>query len=64
MILNLRPTSIPTLNAVVEEMEERFTAEEQEDIVNGIAEILGAFPPSEEEGEGEGGAMETTEHGQ
>ncbi|KAK7751942.1 hypothetical protein SLS62_006085 [Diatrype stigma] len=64
MIFNLRPTNVPTLNAVVEEMEDRFSAEEQEDIVNGITEVLGAFPPEEGEGEGvEGGdAMETTEN--
>lgn len=65
MIFNMRPTNVPTLNAVVEEMEERFSPEDQEDIVNGITEVLGAFPPQEEEeGEGEGDAMETTEDGQ
>ena len=57
MILNLRPTNVPTLNAVLEDMEDRFTPEQQEDIVAGISEVLGAFEPPPEEG----GAMETTE---
>ncbi|RYP26216.1 hypothetical protein DL768_011781 [Monosporascus sp. mg162] len=60
MIFNMRPTNIPTLNAVIEDMEERFTQDEQEDIVNGIAEVLGSFPPPPEE-DGEGNAMQTTE---
>ncbi|RYO82307.1 hypothetical protein DL764_009630 [Monosporascus ibericus] len=60
MIFNMRPTNIPTLNAVIEDMEERFTQDEQEDIVNGIAEVLGSFPPPPEE-DGEGDAMQTTE---
>ena len=57
MILNLRPTNVPTLNAVLEDMEVRFTPAQQEDIVAGIAEVLGAFDNAQEEGD----AMETTE---
>lgn len=55
MIINLRPASVAALNTVVEEMSERFNEEQQEDIVNIIAEVLGQFPASEEGAE-EGGA--------
>lgn len=61
MIMNLRPVNVPMLNAVLEDMEERFTAEEQEDICNGIQEVLGSFPPKAQEGDGD--AMQTTEGG-
>ena len=51
MVLNLRPSSVPALNTVVEDMEDRFPYEKQEEIVNIIAEVLGAFPePVAEEG--------------
>ncbi|KAH7320215.1 RNA polymerase Rpb4-domain-containing protein [Stachybotrys elegans] len=50
MILNLRPVSIPALNTVIEDMGERFTEEQQEDILNSIAEVLGQ-PPSAEGGQ-------------
>ncbi|KAK8039926.1 hypothetical protein PG993_008337 [Apiospora rasikravindrae] len=60
MIMNLRPVNIPMLNAVLEDMEERFTAEEQEDIVAGVEEVLGKFPPKTQE---EGDVMQTTENG-
>ncbi|KAK7949116.1 uncharacterized protein PG986_010002 [Apiospora aurea] len=60
MIMNLRPVNIPMLNAVLEDMEERFTAEEQEDIVAGVEEVLGKFPPKAQE---EGDVMQTTENG-
>ena len=51
MILNLRPASVPALNTVVEDMEDRFPYEQQEEIVNIVAEVLGAFPePAGEEG--------------
>lgn len=59
MILNLRPTNVPTLNAVLEDMEDRFTPEQQEDIVAGVAEVLGGFEA--QDGEGDGDAMQTTE---
>ncbi|KAK7978527.1 hypothetical protein PG996_004576 [Apiospora saccharicola] len=61
MIMNLRPVNIPMLNAVLEDMEERFTAEEQEDIAAGVEEVLGKFPPKGQEEEGD--AMQTTENG-
>ncbi|KAI0513119.1 HRDC-like protein [Xylaria bambusicola] len=57
MILNLRPTGTVVLNAVLEDMEGRFTDEQQEEIVNIILEVLGDFPPAEE---GDEEAMETT----
>ncbi|KAJ4125472.1 hypothetical protein NW768_009091 [Fusarium equiseti] len=55
MIINLRPASVAALNTVVEDMSERFDEEQQEAMVNIIAEVLGQFPASEEDGE-EGGA--------
>lgn len=41
MIINLRPANAGNLNTVVEEMEDRFTDEQQEEIVAIIAEVLG-----------------------
>jgi hypothetical protein len=41
MIMNLRPTKPENLNTIVEEMESRFTDEEQNNIVQVIAEVLG-----------------------
>lgn len=62
MVLNLRPASVPALNTVVEDMEERFPYEQQEEIVGVIAEVLGAFPevaaPEEAAENGEDVAME------
>ncbi|ORY55087.1 RNA polymerase III subunit C17 [Pseudomassariella vexata] len=63
MIFNLRPTTIITLNTVIEDMEDRFTEEQQQDIVEGIVEVLGEFPPTEE-AEEEGDAMDMTEAAQ
>ncbi|KAJ4269601.1 hypothetical protein NW762_001268 [Fusarium torreyae] len=54
MILNLRPASVAALNTVVEEMSERFNEEQQEAMVNIIAEVLGQFPAAEEGAEEEG----------
>jgi hypothetical protein len=54
MIINLRPASVAALNTVVEEMSERFDEEQQEAMVSIIAEVLGQFPASEEEGAEEG----------
>ncbi|CVL05676.1 uncharacterized protein FMAN_10602 [Fusarium mangiferae] len=54
MIINLRPASVAALNTVVEEMSERFNEEQQEAMVNIIAEVLGQFPAAEEGAE-EGG---------
>jgi len=47
-ILNIRPSSTAVLSTVVEDMEERFTENEQAKIVEIIAEVLGHDDPSEE----------------
>jgi uncharacterized protein YdbL (DUF1318 family) len=41
MIMNIRPASESNLNTVLEQMEERFTDEEQGQIVAIIGEVLG-----------------------
>jgi hypothetical protein len=42
MIMNLRPTKPENLNTIIEEMEERFSSDEQQQkIVDLIAEVLG-----------------------
>ncbi|KAM4059219.1 RNA polymerase rpb4 domain-containing protein [Hirsutella rhossiliensis] len=43
MILNLRPADVVALNTVVEDMAERFTEEQQQEIVDVIAQVLGQF---------------------
>ncbi|KAL6700351.1 RNA polymerase Rpb4 domain-containing protein [Trichoderma pleuroticola] len=43
MILNLRPASVAALNTVIEEMSERFSDEQQEEMVTIILEVLGQF---------------------
>lgn len=59
MILNLRPNNVVLLNAIIEEMSERFTEKQQEELVGIITEVLGDFPPPAEEeangADGEGG---------
>ncbi|POR33909.1 DNA-directed RNA polymerase III subunit RPC9 [Tolypocladium paradoxum] len=45
MILNLRPASVAALNTVVEDMAERFNDEQQEEMVNIVAQVLGQFEP-------------------
>ena len=47
MIVNLRPENLGLLDCVVEECDERFTAEQQAEIVHIIGDVLG--------GDGEGG---------
>jgi hypothetical protein len=54
-ILNLRPSSSALLSTAIEDMEERFTEEEQNRIVEIIGEVLGRPDPEEEEEEEEGG---------
>ncbi|KAI3323925.1 HRDC-like protein [Xylariaceae sp. AK1471] len=61
MVVNLRPTTIAALNAVLEDMEGRFDEQKQEEILNIVIGVLGEFPPPEE---GDEDAMETTEDGQ
>ncbi|KAJ8124251.1 hypothetical protein O1611_g9389 [Lasiodiplodia mahajangana] len=60
MVVNMRPTNTAALNTVIEDMENRFSEEKQEEILNIIIEVLGEFPPAEEADED---AMETTEDG-
>ncbi len=43
MILNLRPSTTPALNTVLEDMADRYTDEQQEEMVAIIAEVLGEF---------------------
>ncbi len=49
MIANLRPGNLGLLDCVVEECDERFSAEQQDEIVRVVGDVLGR------EGEGEGG---------
>lgn len=60
MLLNQRPRDTTNLDPLVEEMHERFTAEQQEGIMAVVAEVLGV--PAEEQAEGgeerEGEGME------
>lgn len=49
MILNIRPYNVVLLNPIIEEMGERFTDEQQQELVDIVTEVLGSFPPSEEE---------------
>ncbi|KAG6013337.1 hypothetical protein E4U43_007348 [Claviceps pusilla] len=48
MMLNLRPASVAALNTIIEDMPERFSDEQQEDMVNSVAQILGQFEVAEE----------------
>ncbi|KAK3304332.1 RNA polymerase Rpb4-domain-containing protein [Chaetomium strumarium] len=57
-ILNLRPDNSAVLSTAIEDMEERFTEEEQQMIVAIIGEVLGRDEPEEEGGE-QGDEMET-----
>lgn len=41
MIINIRPASESNLNTVLEQMEERFTDEQQQEIVAIIGDVLG-----------------------
>ena len=51
MIVNLRPDTLGLLDCVVEECDERFTAEQQDEIVAIIGNVLGR---DEGEVDGEG----------
>ncbi|KAI0441010.1 HRDC-like protein [Xylaria telfairii] len=61
MVVNLRPTTIVALNAVLEDMGARFSEQQHEEIMSIIIEVLGEFPPPPG---GDEDAMETTEDGQ
>ncbi|KAK4202628.1 putative DNA-directed RNA polymerase III subunit [Triangularia verruculosa] len=53
-IFDVRPTNIAVLTTLVENIDERFTEDEQQQIVNLVIEILGQDEPQEEEEEEEG----------
>jgi hypothetical protein len=53
MILNLRPASVPALDTIIEDMGERFTEEQHEEIIAIIVEVLGRFEPAAEEDGGQ-----------
>lgn len=46
-ILNIRPSTLSAFNAIVDDMAERFTEEQQFEILGIIAEVLGEFPAPE-----------------
>lgn len=48
MLFNHRPESIATLNTVVEDLEERFSEQDQEALINIVVEVLGQSPAAEE----------------
>ncbi|KAK4115788.1 hypothetical protein N656DRAFT_400701 [Canariomyces notabilis] len=57
-ILNLRPTSVAVLSTAIEDMEERFSEEEQNRVVDIIVEVLGRDDPEHEAEQGEGEEVE------
>lgn len=54
MILNLRPSSVVALNTVLEDMSERYTEEQQEEMVQIILDVLGQPESGAAEGQEEG----------
>jgi hypothetical protein len=58
-ILNLRPDNSAVLSTAIEDMEERFSEEEQQKIVAIIGEVLGRDEPEEGGGGEQGDEMET-----
>jgi hypothetical protein len=65
MILNLRPTSSAVLSTMVEDMEERFSEDEQNKILDIITEVLGQDDPSGANGQAQddANAMPSIENG-
>ncbi|KAJ3472259.1 hypothetical protein NLG97_g11144 [Lecanicillium saksenae] len=63
MILNLRPCSVAALNTVLEDMGDRYTETEQEQLVTIISEVLGQFdePEAQEEADGDASMQDATE---
>lgn len=62
MIVNLRPDTLGLLDCVVEECDERFTAEQQDEIVGIIGNVLGR-EERDTDGEGAGGIYEEIANG-
>jgi hypothetical protein len=54
-ILNIRPGAIPALNAIVDDMGDRFTEEQQYEMLAIIAEVLGEFPQAAVDQNGDAG---------
>ncbi|KAF3071179.1 putative rna polymerase iii subunit c17 protein [Daldinia childiae] len=63
MLFNIRPTNVPVLNTVIEDMEDRFNSDQQQEILDIVTEVLGQFPQELEDGDQGEGVMETTENG-
>lgn len=59
MILNIRPSSIAVLSTIIEDMEERFSDDEQAAILEAITEVLGHDEPAA----GEEAPVESVENG-
>lgn len=55
MILNLRPRDLGFLDCVIEECDERFSAEQQEGILRVVEGVWGDGMDGEERGRGGGG---------
>ncbi|KEZ43837.1 hypothetical protein SAPIO_CDS3999 [Scedosporium apiospermum] len=49
MLFNLRPQSVANLNTSIEDLEDRFTMEQQEAIIDIIVSVLGKFESSEDQ---------------
>ncbi|EGX94230.1 RNA polymerase III, subunit C17 [Cordyceps militaris CM01] len=61
MILNLRPASVAALNTVLEDMGDRYTETEQEDLVTITSEVLGQFDEPEEAPDADTSMQDTAE---
>jgi len=48
MIINLRPFTLPQLHPCVDEVDDRFTEQQQREILGIVAQVLGSFPLAEE----------------
>jgi len=53
MIFNLRPKDAMALDVIVEEADDRFSEEEQEEILNAVGDVLGRVPEKKEGEDGE-----------
>ena len=62
MMVNLRPKDLGLLDCIVEECDERFSEEQQVEILGIVQEVLGGEEEDEEEGKGMNGVLE--EHGE
>lgn len=47
MILNLRPSSVAALNTILEDMGDRYSEDQQEQLVAIISDVLGQFDEPE-----------------